>query len=68
MKIRIDIPFMAHFDFRDPGSNSRELRTRALQDYLRRCGMEINGPIETYQVVSFRGEDGGEFWQVKQGR
>ncbi len=67
MTVRIDYPFLAEFDFRDPGSNSRELRTRALQDYLMNCGMEISGDAEGYQVVSFRGDENGEFWQVKQG-
>ncbi len=66
MKIRIDFPFAAQFDFKDPGSNSRELRTLALQDYLRSSGMDIPGAIESYQVSSFSGEDNGEFWTVKQ--
>lgn len=67
MKVRIDFPFDMQFDFKDPGNNSRELRTQALQDYLLSSGMEISGMIESYQVISFCGEDNGEFWQVKQG-
>jgi len=66
MKVRIDFPFDIQFEFNDPGNNSRELRTRALQDYLLASGMDISGSIESYQVVSFHGEDNGEFWTVKQ--
>jgi hypothetical protein len=66
MNIRIDFPFDIQFIFQDPGSNSRELRTIALQDYLLTSGMEIAGSIESYEVVSFHGEDNGEFWTVKQ--
>ncbi len=65
MTIRIEFPFAAQFDFRDPGNNSRELRTQALQTYLLTCGMDLDSPIENYQVISFHGEPDGEFWKVK---
>ncbi len=68
LKIRIDIPFSAQFDFHDPGNNSRELRTQALQTFLLTCGIELGHPIDDYQVSSFSGEDDGEFWLVKEGR
>lgn len=66
MKVRADFPFHIQFEFEDPGSNSRELRTLALQRYLLESGMEISGSIDSYVVVSFQGEDNGEFWVVKQ--
>jgi hypothetical protein len=68
MKIRVDFPFEIQFDFENPGNNSREIRTRALQNYLLSSGMDISGTIESYQVVSFHGDDNGEFWTVKQER
>lgn len=67
MNIRIDYPFDANFEMADPGSNSRELRSIALQNYLLNSGMDLAGDIELFQVVSFNGEDNGEFWQVKLG-
>ena len=63
--MRIDFPFSAQFEFRDPGNNSREIRTQALYLYLLNCGVDVKDDIETYQVTSFRGEDNGEFWIVK---
>ena len=65
MQIRIDFPFDAQFEFQDPGNNSRELRTQALQSYLLTCGMELGNAIENFKVISFFGEDNGEYWQVK---
>lgn len=68
MTVRIDFPFTAQFDFREPGNNSRELRTQALREYLRNSGMELGNEVEAFEVASFRGADDGEFWQVKIGR
>jgi hypothetical protein len=65
MKVRIDFPFDIQLEFKDPGNNSRELRTQALQQYLYNSGVDIPGPIESYQVVSFQGDDNGEIWHVK---
>ncbi len=67
MKVHIDFPFAARFEFADPGSNSRELRTQALQIYLRNSGMELGHPVEKFEVTGFRGNDEGEFWTVKAG-
>ncbi len=68
MTVRIDFPFAAQFDFPEPGNNSRELRTLALHEYLRNSGMELGNEVEAFEVVSFRGADDGEFWDVKAGR
>lgn len=64
LQVRIDFPFCAQFEIREIGSNSRELRTQALQDYLRDSGMELGAPIEAFQVAQFRGDDNGEFWTI----
>ncbi len=65
MTIRIEFPFTAQFEFTDPGNNSRELRTQALQDYLLNCGIELGNEVEVFQVVQFNGENDGEFWTVE---
>jgi len=65
MQIRIEFPFAATFEFPDPGNNSRELRTYALQAFLMSSGIEVGASVETFQVVSFHGEDNGEFWTIK---
>ena len=65
MTIRIDFPFAATFEWRDPGNNSRELRTIELQNFLLNSGMELGGAVESFEVINFNGEDNGEFWQVK---
>lgn len=67
MQIRIEFPFAANFEFPDPGNNSREMRTQALQVFLSTCGMELGNSVEAFNVVSFHGEDNGEFWTVKVG-
>ena len=59
MKVRIDFPFTAQFDFSDPGNNSRELRTQALQIFLLNSAMELGNPVESFQVVRFNGDDDG---------
>ena len=64
MQVRIAFPFTAQFEFVDPGNNSRELRTQALQIYLLNSGMELGHPIEDFSVTSFNGEADGEFWTV----
>lgn len=64
MQVRIEFPFAATFDFPDPGNNSRELRTEALQLYLLNSGMELGHPTDAFQVSSFHGEDNGEFWTI----
>lgn len=64
LQIRIDFPFFAQFEVREFISNSRELRTQALQDYLRNSGMELGHPVESFQVSQFRGDDNGEFWTI----
>jgi hypothetical protein len=65
MKVRIEFPFAAQFDVPDPVSNSRELRTQALQTYLLNSGMELGHPVEDFQVSSFNGDDHGEFWTIE---
>lgn len=65
MKVRIEFPFYAQFEVPDPGNNSRELRTRALQNYLRNSGMELGHPVEDFDVTAFNGESDGEFWTIK---
>jgi hypothetical protein len=65
MKVRIDFPFYADFEMPDLGNNSRELRTQILQNYLLNSGMELNGEVEKFTVISFNGEDNGEFWRVE---
>lgn len=67
MKVRIENPFAAEFEMPELGNNSRELRTQHLQTYLLNSGMELGHDIEDFQVISFSGEDNGEFWQVKAG-
>lgn len=68
MQVRIEFPFAAKFEFPDPGNNSRELRTQALQDFLLSSGMELGNSVEAFIVVSFHGEDNGEFWTIKTGQ
>ena len=68
MNIRIDHPFTAQFEMPDPGNNSRELRTEFLQNYLLNSGMELGRDILDFHVESFRGDDNGEFWQVRSSR
>ena len=68
MQVRIEFPFTATFEFPNPGNNSRELRTQALQDFLLNSGMELGNSVEEFNVVSFHGEDNGEFWTIKAGR
>lgn len=67
MTVRISFPFAATFEYPDPGSNSRELRSQFLQNYLRQSGMETGRPIEDFQVTQFNGEESGEFWTVSTG-
>ena len=67
MNVRIENPFAAQFEMPELGSNSREVRTQILQTYLLNSGMELGHAVEDFQVVSFSGEDNGEFWQVKAG-
>lgn len=64
MQVRIDFPFFAQFELRDFPSNSRELRTQALQEYLLNSGMELGHPVEAFQVSQFQGDDNGEFWTI----
>jgi hypothetical protein len=65
MKVRIEFPFAAQFEIPDPGNNSREIRTQALQVYLLNSGMELGHPPDDFQVSSFNGEDNGEFWTIR---
>lgn len=65
LNIRIEYPFYANFQTPEFESNSRELRTIALQNYLLNSGMELGGEVESFHVISFNGEDNGEFWQVE---
>jgi hypothetical protein len=67
MIVRIEFPFYAQFELPDVGTNSREVRSQILQNYLLNCGMELGSPIEEFQVSSFRGDDNGEFWEVRTG-
>ena len=67
LQVRIDFPFTAQFEFADPGNNSRELRTQALQMYLINSGMELGRDVEDFKVSSYTGDDNGEFWIVKAG-
>lgn len=64
MQVRIDFPFFAQFEVNEFGSNSRELRTQALQVYLMNSGMELGHPVEDFQVTQFNGDDNGEFWTI----
>jgi hypothetical protein len=66
--VRIEFPFSAVFELPDVGTNSREVRTEILQNYLIKSGMELGSPVEEFQVTSFSGDDNGEFWQVRAGR
>lgn len=68
MTVRIEFPFDARFETPEFESNSRELRTQVLQTYLLNSGMELGGEVEAFEVVSFNGEDNGEFWRVEAGR
>lgn len=65
MTVRIDFPFSARFEFQDPGNNSRELRTIALQSFLGTSGMDLDHDLESFEVTRFDGEEDGEFWHVK---
>lgn len=65
MTVRIEFPFFAQFEHPEFGSNSRELRTQALQTYLMNSGMELGGALEQFEVGNFRGDDNGEFWEVR---
>lgn len=65
MTVRIENPFFAQFELPDFISNSRELRTDALQNYLRNSGMELGHAVEDFKVKSFSGDDNGELWQVE---
>ncbi len=65
MKVRIEFPFDSQFEFPDPGTSSRELRTIALQNHLAAMGLDLSNPIDDYHVVAFNGEDNGEFWRVE---
>ena len=65
MQVRIDFPFFAQFEIHEIGSNSRELRTQALQNYLLNSGMELGHPVEAFQVSRFQGDDNGEFWMIE---
>ena len=67
MTIRIEYPFDARFEMADPGTNSREVRTQFLHTYLLNSGMELGRDVESFVVVSFNGEDHGEFWKVEAG-
>lgn len=64
MNVRIDFPFDANFEIPDFGTNSREVRTQALQTYLLNSGMELGADVEDFEVKSFNGEDNGEYWRV----
>lgn len=68
MTIRIEHPFAAQFDMPEPGTNSREVRTDFLQNYLLQSGMELGHDVLEFHVASFNGEDNGEFWEVKSSR
>ena len=68
LSIRIEFPFDARFETPEFESNSRELRTQVLQSYLLNSGMELGNEVEAFEVVSFNGEDNGEFWQVEAGK
>lgn len=63
--IRIEFPFFAQFEMPEPGTNSREVRTDFLQNYLLGSGMELGSPVENFQVTRFSGDDDGEFWEVQ---
>lgn len=65
MTVRIENPFSAQFEIPDFGSNSRELRTEALQNYLLQSGMELGHAVEEFKVTRFSGDDNGEFWEVE---
>ena len=65
ISIRIEFPFYATFESPEFESNSRELRTIALQNYLLNSGMELGGEVESFQVTQFSGDDNGEFWTVE---
>jgi len=65
LSIRIEFPFDARFETPEFESNSRELRTQVLQTYLMNSGMELGNAVDSFQVISFNGEDNGEFWQVE---
>lgn len=65
MTVRIEFPFAAHFEFQDPGNNSREIRTQFLQTYLLNSGLQLDYDIEAFYVEQFNGGDNGEFWTVK---
>ncbi len=65
MIVRIDFPFIAQFEFQDPGNNSCELRTIFLHTYLLNSGMELGQDIEGFYVAQWSGADEGEFWTVK---
>jgi hypothetical protein len=68
MTVRIDHPFSAQFEMPDPGTNSREVRTDFLRNYLRNSGMELGHDIYDFHVESFQGDDNGEFWKVRSSR
>jgi hypothetical protein len=68
MTVRIDFPFAAQFEAAEFPSNSRELRTQYLQTYLYNSGMELGNSPENFEVVSFSGDDNGEFWKVQTGK
>ncbi len=65
LSIRIAFPFDAVFQTPEFESNSRELRSIVLQNYLMNSGMELGGEVEAFQVKQFNGEDNGEFWDVE---
>lgn len=68
MTVRIEFPFAARFEIQELGTNSREVRTDILQNYLLGCGIELGSPVENFQVAQFNGEDDGEFWEIKAGK
>lgn len=68
INIRIEFPFYASFQSPEFESNSRELRTIALQNYLYNSGMELGGAIDEFEVTQFTGDDNGEFWTVEKRR
>ena len=68
MIVRIEFPFSATFELPDVGTNSREVRSEILQNYLLNSGMELGSPVEEFQVSNVSGDDNGEFWDVKIGR
>jgi len=68
MTVRIEFPFAAVFEANEFISNSRELRTQFLQEYLMNSGMELGGAPELFEVTGFHGEDTGEFWDVILGK